>query len=82
MRINYSGREKNKNIKTILLFLLFLLFSAALKDDSGAIADSEFWSDLVVHPLVTFAKKYSYVFLLDETLVICLYSIIEKNYRI
>jgi len=45
------------------LFFFLLLLAAALKDDLESITISEYWSELSIHPAISFIKSTSFIFL-------------------
>lgn len=58
----------SKSSATTLFFFLILL-AAALKDDLEVITISEYWSDLSIHPAISFLKNSSYVTLIMSGII-------------
>jgi len=55
---------KISKLSVTSLFFFLILLAAALKDDLEAITSSEYWSELSIHPAISFLKSSSYVLLI------------------
>lgn len=61
------------------LFFFLLLIAAALKDDFGSISTSEYWSELSIHPGISFIKSLSSILLITSG-IIGLYIILGNKH--
>jgi len=58
--------------------IFFLLFAAAMRDDTAFIAQSEWWSDLQRHFVVSFLKEYSIILWLAGIFIV--FGVLSRRY--
>lgn len=57
-----------------------ILFAAAMRDDTDFIAQSEWWSDLQTHFIVSFLKEYSITILVLTGILIVLSGLRRRHF--